>query len=67
MQTETAETTPKSLFEMTEVVEFDDCEILEQITSNLEVHLEEESSYTDATDGIFDAITTLSDEVGGKF
>lgn len=31
------------------------------------MHLEEESSYTDATNGIFDARTTLSDEVGGEF
>ena len=31
------------------------------------MHLEEESSYTDAPNGIFDARTTLSDEVGGEF
>ena len=53
--------------EINKIVEFDGCHILEEITNNLEKHLKEENKDTDATDGVFDAITALSDEVRGGF
>ena len=53
--------------EINKIVEFDGCHILEEITNNLEKHLKEENKDTDATDGVFDAITALSEEVRGGF
>lgn len=60
MSTEGSNTPIKGLFdniEINEIIEFDGCLILEEITGNLEKHLKEESQDTDAIDGIFDAIT----------
>ena len=60
MSTESSKSPVKGLFnniELNEIVEFDGCLILEEITSNIEKHLKQESVNTDATDGIFDAIT----------
>ena len=59
MSTEGSNTPIKGLFdniEINEIIEFDGCLILEEITGNLEKHLKEESQDTDAIDGIFDAI-----------
>lgn len=70
MLTEALKTTAESLFnniEINEIIEFDRCLILEEITSKLEEHLKEESSDTNATDGVFDAITALSSEVREEF
>ena len=60
MSTEGSNTPIKGLFdniEINEIIEFDGCLILEEITGNLEKHLKEESQDTDEIDGIFDAIT----------
>ena len=60
MSTEGSNTPIKGLFdniEINEIIEFDGCLILEEITGNLEKHLKEESQDTDAIDGIFDAMT----------
>lgn len=60
MSTEGSNTPIKGLFdniEINEIIEFDGCLILEEITGNLEKHLKEESQDTDAIDSIFDAIT----------
>ena len=70
MSTEGSKTPVKGLFndiELNEVVEFDGCLIREEITSNLENRLKEESDNTDATDGIFDAITEFGQTVKGEF
>ena len=70
MSTEGSKTPVNSLFDdikLNKVVEFDGCFILEEITSNLEKHLKEESDNIDATDGIFDAITEFGETVTGKF
>ena len=70
MSTEGSKTPVKGLFnniELNEIVEFDGCLILEEITSNIEKHLKQESGNTDATDGIFDAITELGEMVIGEF
>ena len=70
MLTEALKTTAESLFnniEINEIIEFDRCLILEEITSKLEEHLKEESSDANATDGVFDAITALSSEVRKEF
>ena len=70
MLTESSKTLVKGLFnniELNEIVEFDGCLILEEITSNIEKHLKQESGNTDATDGIFDAITELGEMVIGEF
>ena len=53
--------------ERNEIVEFDGRQILEEIPNNLENQLKEGNKDTDATDGIFDSITALSDEVKGEF
>ena len=53
--------------ELNELVEFVGCLILEQITSSLEKHLKEESDDTDATDGILDVMTGLSETVTDEF
>ena len=60
MSTEGSNTPIKGLFdniEINEIIEFDGCLILEEITGNLEKHLKEESQDPDAIDGIFDAMT----------
>ena len=62
-----AETSLFNDIEINEIVEFDGCQILEEITNNLESHLKEENKDTDATDGIFDTIAALRDEVRGEF
>ena len=70
MSTQGSKTPVKGLFndiELNEVVEFDGCLIREEITSNLENRLKEESDNTDATDGIFDAIMELGETVIGEF
>ena len=70
MSTEGSKAPVKSIFDdikLNKVVEFDGCFILEEITSNLEKHLKEESDNIDATDGIFDAITEFGETVTGKF
>ena len=70
MSNEGSKTPVKGLFnniELNEVVEFDSCLILEEITTNLERHLKEESDDTNATDGIFDALTKLGETVTGEF
>ena len=56
MSTESSKTPVKGLFNNIELNEIG-CLILEEITSNIEKHLKQESGNTDATDGIFDAIT----------
>ena len=70
MSTQGSKTPVKGLFndiELNEVVEFDGCLIREEIRSNLENRLKEESDNTDATDGIFDAIMELGETVIGEF
>ena len=70
MSTEGSKAPVKSIFDdikLNKVVEFDGCFILEEITSNLEKHLKEESDNINATDGIFDAITEFGETVTGKF
>ena len=70
---ETSKTPAEGLFndiefkELNEPVEFDGCLILEEITSNLEKHLNEESDDTDATDGSLDVIAGLSKTVTAEF
>ena len=53
--------------EINEIVEFNGCQILKEITNNLENHLKDENKDTDITDGIFDTITDFSDEIRGEF
>ena len=63
-------THPESLFhdiEINEIVEFDGCLILEEITSKIEEHLREESDDGDPTDSVFDAIKALSSKVREEF
>ena len=70
MSTEGLKTPVKGILnniELNEFVEFDGCLILEEILSNIEKHLKQESGNTDATDGIFDAITELGEMVIGEF
>ena len=70
MSTEGSKTPVKGLFndiELNEVVEFDGCLILEEIASNIEKQLKEESDNTDATDGICGAMTELGETVTGEF
>ena len=62
--------TEASLFghiEINEIVEFGGCQILQELTNNLENHLLEENKDTDATHSIFDAIAALIDEVRGEY
>ena len=73
MSTERSKTIAEGLFndiefkELNELVEYDGCLILEEITSNLEKYLKEESDDKDTTDGILDVITGLSETVTGEF
>ena len=53
--------------EINEIVELNGCQILKETTNNLENHLKDENKDTDTTDGIFDTITALSDEIRGEF
>ena len=73
MSIERSKTIAEGLFndiefkELNELVEYDGCLILEEITSNLEKYLKEESDDKDTTDGILDVITGLSETVTGEF
>ena len=73
MSIERSKTIAESLFndiefkELNELVEYDGCLILEEITSNLEKYLKEESDDKDTADGILDVITGLSETVTGEF
>ena len=73
MSIERSKTIAEGLFndiefkELNELVEYDGCLILEEITSNLEKYLKEESDEKDTTDGILDVITGLSETVTGEF
>ena len=73
MSIERSKTIAEGLFndiefkELNELVEYDGCLILEEITSNLEKYLKEESDDTDTADGILDVITGLSETVTGEF
>ena len=73
MSTERSKTIAEGLFndiefkELNELVEYDGCLILEEITSNLEKYLKEESDDKDTADGILDVITGLSETVTGEF
>lgn len=73
MSIERSKTIAEGLFndiefkELNELVEYDGCLILEEITSNLEKYLKEESDDKDTADGILDVITGLSETVTGEF
>ena len=73
MSIERSKTIAEGLFndiefkELNELVEYDGCLILEEITSNLEKYLKEESDDKDTTNGILDVITGLSETVTGEF
>ena len=73
MSIERSKTIAEGLFndiefkELNELVEYDGYLILEEITSNLEKYLKEESDDKDTTDGILDVITGLSETVTGEF
>ena len=63
-------THPESLSDdigINEIVEFNGCLMLEEITSKIEEHLREESDDGDATDGVFDTIKALSSEFREEF
>ena len=62
-----AETCLCNYLEINEIVGSDSCQILEEITNNLENHLKEEKKDAEVTDGIFDTITAISDKVRGEF
>ena len=73
MSIERSKTIAEGLFndiefkELNELVEYDGCLILEEIASNLEKYLKEESDDKDTADGILDVITGLSETVTGEF
>ena len=48
-------------------VETNNTLIFEEITKELETYLLEESDETDSTDGIFDFLALLADQVQGEF
>ena len=56
-----------SLEQIRAVIETDSTLIFEAITSELEVYLPRESDDADLTDGGFDFLTSLADQVLGEF
>ena len=48
-------------------IETDNTLIFEEITRELEAYLSRESDNADSTDGVFDFLTSLADQVQGEF